>query len=261
MNLIKNETPYLGKIKLKFEKFPYYTSGTDGHLNKVHLNLGFIKLVSRMVPDETKEGQSNVDPNKVALIEHFTGGKVTKYEWWDVKNPKGEVFKSTREPKHKKDILFHGALENSFVSKSGEYIGDINRGWWYYKNLLMVCEEYPHGVAARIDVDSATGEVYVSGYCGYTHRGACVFKIGDRLFDPAYVPVPEDYTQKEWAKWEAKYNKALNKAIKKDDKFDINCIQEDGIGGHIPFTLRGKKTIETLEEALQAAINMSKYLS
>ena len=44
--MIKNHTPYLGKIYLKFEKDPYYTGNTK--LNKVHLNLGFTKLVSRI---------------------------------------------------------------------------------------------------------------------------------------------------------------------------------------------------------------------
>ncbi len=54
--MIKNETPYIGKIKLKFEKFPHYRGSQSGMLNKVHLNLGFTKLVSRMYPNQTLEG-------------------------------------------------------------------------------------------------------------------------------------------------------------------------------------------------------------
>jgi len=38
--MITNETPYIGKIKLKFEKFPYYRGSNSGILNKVHLDLG-----------------------------------------------------------------------------------------------------------------------------------------------------------------------------------------------------------------------------
>jgi len=34
--MIKNTTPYIGKIRLKFEKYPEYT-GKD-KLNKIHLN-------------------------------------------------------------------------------------------------------------------------------------------------------------------------------------------------------------------------------
>ena len=65
---IKNETPYLGKIKLKFEKMPYYTSGRS-KLNKVHLNLGFTKLVSRIHSTKTEEGwEFMVNPKSVEDI-------------------------------------------------------------------------------------------------------------------------------------------------------------------------------------------------
>ena len=50
--LIKNTTPYLGKLVLKFEKYPHYSGSKSGVLNKVHLNLGFTKLVSRMIPKQ-----------------------------------------------------------------------------------------------------------------------------------------------------------------------------------------------------------------
>ena len=35
----------LKELRLKFERFPHYSSGND-KLNKVHLNLGFTKLVN-----------------------------------------------------------------------------------------------------------------------------------------------------------------------------------------------------------------------
>jgi hypothetical protein len=38
-------------------------------------------------------------------------------------------------------------------------------------------------------------------------------------------------------------------------------MRESGIGYVIPYKKRGSKVIETWEEALQAAINMSKELS
>ena len=109
--MIKNNTPYIGKIKLKFEKYPEYTGGS--FLNKVHLNLGFTKLVSRIYPTRTKSDGFKVDPYKVELINKFTGGKISAHTFGD----------EWGEP---------NILLNSFSSQSGVYIGDITQGWWYF---------------------------------------------------------------------------------------------------------------------------------
>lgn len=81
--IIENTTPYLGKMILKFEKYPHYTSSQDGKLNKVHINLGFTKLVSRMKPKQVMEGYSNIDPKKIELIEKYTGGVIGTHKWGD----------------------------------------------------------------------------------------------------------------------------------------------------------------------------------
>ena len=269
--LIKNRTPYTGKIKLLFERYPEYTSSRTV-LNKVHLNLGFTKLVSRI---ELKKVEKNgsietvLDQSKVALINALTGGKIGKHEWWVVKGTK-ENFETTTKPANEKDIVFYGCLENSFLSSSGAYIGDVNRGWWYCNSNMVICEEYPHGVAVVLKDNNyflKYNRVYRSsnlnmdsdaiGYYGYTHRGGCLFKLGDRLFEEDYVPVRSDYTQEEWDK----YCKAYQKGLKKSDDFDKKWIYDDGIKTVIPFNKRGRKVIGTWEEAKQAAINMSKYLS
>lgn len=69
--MVKNTTPYLGKIRLKFEKYPEYT-GKD-KLNKVHLDLGFTKLVSRITPYIDTSGWL-INPECKFLIEKYTGG-------------------------------------------------------------------------------------------------------------------------------------------------------------------------------------------
>ena len=70
--MIKNHTPYLGKIKLKFEKYPEY-SGTS-KLNRVHINLGFTKLVSRVYSTKTDEGfQFIPNPEVIETIRNTTG--------------------------------------------------------------------------------------------------------------------------------------------------------------------------------------------
>ena len=257
MNLIKNTTPYIGKLKLKFEKYPHYRGGRSGVLNKIHLNLGFTKLVSRMVPKQVLDGDTNIDPVKIALIEKYTGGKIGKHEWWVVKGTT-ENFTSNTEPSHTDDILFHGVLENSFLTQDGKYIGDIEDGWWFYKNDMRVCEEYPHGVGQIITKESyKTNNPILEGYYGYTHRGGSSFRIGDRLFKEDYKPTEKDYPLWQWLGYEIEFDK---KYFEGDD-LDKKWMDESGIGYVIPFKMRGPKEIESLEECLEAAINMSKYLS
>lgn len=240
--LIKNTTPYLGKLFLKFEKHPYYTSSQDGKLNKVHLNLGFTKLVSRMKPKQVMEGgPSNIDPKKIELIEKYTGGVIG-------------IHKFGNDDEY--------VLENSFLTEDGQYIGDINTAWWYFQNGMTVCEDYPHGVAvvwntSKFDKTLVSGQDGIKGYYGYTHRGGSTFKIGDRLFEEDYDPVVEDYDRKEFEKYWKKYVKQHSKA----DDVDRKWIYGDGIKAVMPFNQRGKEVIKNWEQAKEAAINVSKYLS
>jgi len=252
--MIKNHTPYVGNIKLKFEKYPNYTGGGKGVLNKVHLNLGFTKLVSRMIP-YTNNGGWVINSQVTKLITNYTGGKIGTH-----------IF--GRDGEH--------VLENSFLSNNGTYIGDIERGWWYYNNKFYVCQEYPHGVAIKLKTYSPvirlrnyiaddyenfiTEQIEndnVEGFYGYTHRGGALFKIGDRMFDNYYLPVRSDYTQKEWDEYYEKFQKSIKNA----DEVDMKYIYNEGIASVIPFNKRGKKVIENWKEARESAISLSKYLS
>ena len=203
---------------------------------------------------EIKSKSSEISLKKIAEIEKKTGGLIKTYESWTVKGTKGS-FETTQKPTHKKDIIHHMVLENSFVSKGGVYIGNIKKAKWYAKNKLKVFEDYPHGVAIMVDENDN-----IIGYYGYSHRGGCAFKIGDRIFDRDYKPVKEDYSKKDWKNFENDYNKCLNDAIKEGDKWWIDDIKKDGISRCVPFRLRGKKVIEKLDEAIIAAKNLSNYL-
>jgi hypothetical protein len=66
--MIKNTTPYIGKIRLKFEKYPEYTGKSK--LNKIHLDLGFTKLVSRITPLQNLEGWL-INPESIYLINKY----------------------------------------------------------------------------------------------------------------------------------------------------------------------------------------------
>jgi hypothetical protein len=254
MDIVKNTTPYVGRIKFKFEKYPHYRGGGSGILNKVHLDLGFTKLVSRMIPYKTLDGWV-INSQATKLITNYTGGKIGTHTFG----------------KDNEDVL-----ENSFLANDGTYIGDIERAWWYYNNKFYVCKEYPHGVAVKLKTYSpvirlvnSIEDTYenfiteqiendnVEGFYGYTHRGGALFKIGDRIFDNYYLPTESDYTEEEWKE----FNSRFQKSVKSADEFDIKHIYNEGITSVIPFNKRGKKVIENWKEARESAVSLSKYLS
>lgn len=181
--------------------------------------------------------ETKIDPREIKKIEKLTGGKIGTH-----------TFGPNQEH----------TLENSFLSPDGTYIGDFERAQWYVEQKLMIDEEYPHGVAAVIkDETYGTDNPEIEGMYGYTHRGGQMFRIGDRLFDGNYKPQKEDYSEEEWSKYEESFKKSYDEAEDLDKKW----MNEDGISYVIPFKMRGRKKIETMREAFEAARNMSKYLS
>ena len=241
--MIENQTPYLGKVKFRFQKSPNYIGKSI--LNQVHLDLGFVKLVSRVFPEKDKNGWIP-DINKIYKINRFTGGYIRKYSW----SHSGETFN----------------IPNSFVSKDGTLIGDLRTGWSYYQNNLKVCDDFPKGVAVKYDdVEKTThhaslkyGTPKIVGYVTSTHRGESLFKIGDRYFESDYIPNIQDYDEHEWNK----YNSEFIQSIKNTkDSNERKKIEEGGIKNFIPYSRLGKEKIKTLSEAKQSAINLYTYLS
>lgn len=178
-----------------------------------------------------------IKKEKIQEIERLTGGKIGTHKFG-------------QDGEH--------VLENSFLSPSGEYIGNFETAEWYVRNCMMVDEEYPHGVAAVITKESyGTDSPQIEGMYGYTHRGGQMFRIGDRLFDAEYEPKKEDYSPEEWEKYESEFKKLYDEG----DELDRKWMDNSGISYVIPFRLRGSKTIETMREAFIAAQNISKDLS
>ncbi len=181
--------------------------------------------------------KKEITQEEIQEIERLTGGKIGTHTF----GPNNEH-----------------TLENSFLSPDGTYIGSIDEARWYVKNKMMIDEDYPHGVAAVISEDTyGTENPIIEGMYGYTHRGGSLFKIGDRLFDNKYKPVKEDYTEEQWNEYERNFNETYEK----EDELGRKWMDEDGMSYVIPFKLRGSKFIETMEEAFEAAKNMSNYLS
>lgn len=218
---MKNNTPYIGKLKLLFEKEPNYRS-SDSILNKIHLNLGFVKIVSRLYPKRTLTGWK-VDPVKVNLINNNTGGYIRNYDFG------GNII-----------------LKDSFLSDEGKYIGDIECGWWYYQNNLRVCEEHPRGVAEVWENNR------LIGYHGYTHRGGQTFKIGDRVFDSSWVPTFDDIKETWIEHYEMSTGIDVNSV---NDEFLVEIVQ------FVPFNERGSVIIETMDQCLDSTIKLFKFLN
>ena len=140
---------------------------------------------------------------KTKRINQFTGGKIENFTIPDYPKSKGD----------------DGKLPNSFTTKDGVYIDDYARGWWYFRKNLIVCVDYPCGLAILLnkpankieglDVDNPNFKKDVKAYYGYTHRGGQTFKIGDRLFDERYEPKEEDYTKGEWTSFMIKRVEAV----------------------------------------------------
>lgn len=270
---IENTTPYIGKTRFRFEKHPNWSGGRS-KLNKVHLDLGFTKLVSRMYPNQTMDGLE-LNKAKIRDIQAYTNGKIDTYNWWDCKSKKtGKYRKLTKLPNPDiYEILYHGELRNSFLSNDGEYIGDVEQGWWYIRNQFRVSDKYPSLVAIQYQKETYNRQYLyylngnqlpdnkIIGMYGYSHRGGSLFKIGDRIFDQTYEPIEDDYEPWEWTGWVLEYETALKDARKRKDEFDIKDIELDGVSRYIPFIKRGNKIIKTWDDAELAASNLANYLS
>jgi hypothetical protein len=178
-----------------------------------------------------------ITKEEIQEIERLTGGKIGTHTF----GPNNEY-----------------TLENSFLSLDGTYIGSMDEARWYVKNKMMVDEKYPHGVAAVITEETyGTDKPVIEGMYGYTHRGGNLFKIGDRLFDEKYKPTKEDYPKDEWNEYETRFKELYES----EDELGKRWMDADGISYVIPYKLRGSRIIETMEDAFEAAKNMSNYLS
>ncbi len=194
-------------------------------------------------------------PYKTDRINQYSGGKIEDATIPDYP-PKAED---------------QGKLPNSFMTLEGHYIGAYAHGWWYFTKHMLVCSEYPHGVAVVLSrrADKILGlditepaESHMLGYYGYSHRAGNLFKIGDRLFEEEYEPIEGDYTEEQWKKFEKERVESATKALerKEYDTLEI-ALSETPMSWVVPYSMRGNVEINNMEQAKQAAKNMSSYLS
>lgn len=108
-------------------------------------------------------------------------------------------------------------------------------------------------------------------YFGFSHRAITGFGIGDMLFNLSYgtgeaKPKEDLSSYYSSRKLRRKYILSLLKYHIKNDWNGFMDLCEDEIIGHgissiVPFKERGRKRIETLDEAFEAAKNFAEYVS
>lgn len=163
--LIKNYTPYVGNIYLKFEKFPYYTRGFDC-LNKVHLDLKFTKLVSRM--QYTTKEKCFFDHDNEHTFDFFSIAILKDgFKESIIENTGGYINE-----------------KNGFYSQlTHKYIGNERTANRYLKENLYVSDKQPCGCAVKLNKPFTLFNVReIIGYVGFSHRASKTFKLGDKLF-------------------------------------------------------------------------------
>lgn len=251
--MIKNNTVYNGKIKLMFDKHPDW-SNCNSKLNKVHLNLGFTKLVSRIYITQFKEDETiDLDTREyrqdcIDLINKYTGGKIGNH-YFD--NGSGGNYCLV-----------------GFLAPDGTYMGDVSQGLWYYKNKMVVNKDCPHGTAIILKSDvhkwftssceSISEEdlfdCEIDGIAGFNDMVVCKFRLGDKVFDSKWRPSDEDLKSIDYKKMINQFEKT-NKGLN-NSEYSL----KDKIVESISFRERGDKVIETWDDAKIAAKNLSKYL-
>ena len=228
---IKIRSFYVGDLYFTITKdSPYYSSGDD-ILNTVHFKFLGLYFASRLKKRRTKSGFRK-NQKLIKVFESTCGVIVGNYQVKDSSN----------------NTYDDWALPDAVVTVQGKkLVGTLGDCYWLLEKSVVVCEEFPSAGYSMAD----------NMWVGWSHRATAGFKKGDRLFDEEYKPIKSDYTEAEWKNWEVKFQKAIDKA----DDLEKKWIIEDGMSYVIPFKQRGRKLIETNEEAKQAAINFSKYVS
>jgi hypothetical protein len=229
---IKNNTPYLGRLVLRIEKESNYKSTKKGFLNKVHLDLKIFKLVTRLIPKLDDRGWV-VDPEKVALIEKYTGGIVKE---------KIEIDNESKSCFTRKHI---------FLTKNKKYVGDIFKGWWYYENQMVVFEEMPTNISVKYENRK------IIGYFIITETENVMVRIGDRIFNEDYIPSKKEFNKKDWDKWRKNFYKVYYKAL----GWQKRELEVRGMFHFLPYNMRGLKKITNINEAKESAIKIYEYIT
>ena len=149
-------------------------------------------------------------------------------------------------------------LKNCFVSRNGIYVGNFATALEYLKLKLIVHDNYPQKVAVKLKKQeyevksskSADNVNNIVGYVGISDYGSVIFRIGDKQFDPKYVPKMNHFSVME----RVKYISKMQIMGVKPDEYDIFLKKV------VPYNQWGTRKIENHTECLQSALKFSYYM-
>ena len=229
---VKNYTPYVGKLVLKFEKNSDYNSISQGYLNKIHLSFFSWKLSSRLIPNIV-EKSLELKTDIIVFIEKYTNCVLHRYIKKTDEVDGGYIF------------------SYNLLYDKQHYWGDLDFGWWMVKNQIIVSNELPQNVAFRYKDRKIIGSLIKV-------RDKKIFlDIGDRIFDEKYQPSSVDFEKKEWEVWAKKYKEDFISA-NNEDKIKI---RKEGIKRYLPIQKMGRFEIKTKEDLLLSSKNIAKFIS
>jgi len=229
---VKNDTPYLGRLVLRFEKNPLYKSLKKGFLNKIHLNFIFFKIVTRIIP-KIEGREILINENAKILIEKYTSCKLNRKVELNEESDHGSV------------------IVHNLIYDKKHHWGDIDFGWWMIKNQIMVSQEKPRFLAFRYENRQIVG-AYIK-----LNQGGLHLKIGDRIFEPDFRPSSPFYEQNYWKK----VNKEYKIDFKNANKETKVKMMREGVKKYIPIQQLGRYKIETKEDLILSAERIFDFLS
>lgn len=237
-----NTTPYDGYIIFKFDLMPFrvYRVGEhESHLNKHYFSILAYKFVSRIVwngkyiPERIEEIKKNNMQTGFVVI----GGKSGQVVSRQMNVSVDDLERINAFPNYRAGVF--NMAEN--------YIGDL-RFIWSMINKGYIADPRYTGIffhqQKRI-------------YFAHTLKTAAGFGIGDKLFDPAWVPAPHEI---KW-EWIVKYCKSHNIRVPDNIQGFLNSAEYSDLLSVIPFKQRGAKEISTLNEARFAARSFLNYVN
>ncbi len=229
---VKNDTPYEGRLILKFEKSPDYNSINKGYLNKIHLRFFSWKLSSRLIPNIV-EKSLELKSDTIAIVEKYTNCVLHRYIKKTDEVDDGYIF------------------SYNLLYDKQHYWGDLDFGWWMVKNQIIVSNELPMNVAFRYKNRQIIGTLIK------VNDKKVFLDIGDKIFDEKYQPSSIDFEKKEWEVWAKKYKEDFTRA-NKEDKIKI---RKEGLKRYLPVQKMGRFEIKTKEDLLLSSKNITKFLS
>lgn len=223
---IENKTLFSGKPKLKIKIQKKLNRKELYFLNEIYFRI-FGLLIFSYIDAEIEDGECKINEEMKGMIEKSCNIVLKKNE---------KIYRSEKKP----------LLNYKSYTKTNFFLGDFYIALNFYKNRLVIDEEFPEKIFKK--------------YIGSKHVGyGCIknpdvyFEIGDKIYDQNYIVTRKDLNSKEYSKF-LQYIKKIGMIQLKFTK-NKNFL---GLIDELYPKKKGTKVIKNLEEAKISALNYEK---